>query len=60
MTLRAALIRLLGGTPGDGDGQARPSAQMSEAFGRMLDDLRISGAMGDVVPVVVDHHAMPP
>ena len=40
MTLRAALIRLLGGTPGDGDGQARPSAQMSEAFGRMLDDLR--------------------
>jgi signal transduction histidine kinase/CheY-like chemotaxis protein len=40
VTLRAALIRLLGGTPGAGDGQARPSAQMSEAFGRMLDDLR--------------------
>jgi hypothetical protein len=38
VTLRGALIRLLGGTPGDGDGQARPSAQMSEAFGQMLDD----------------------
>jgi signal transduction histidine kinase/CheY-like chemotaxis protein len=40
VTLREALIRLLGGTPRDADEQARPTAQVNEALGRMLDDLR--------------------
>jgi signal transduction histidine kinase len=40
VTLRAALIRLLGGTPRDADEQAGPTVPMSKAFGRMLDDLR--------------------
>ena len=40
MTLQAALIRLLGGTPPDAHEPTRRTAQMGEAFGQMLDDLR--------------------
>ena len=38
MSLRSILLRLLHAT--DAEEQARPTAQMGEAFGRMLDDLR--------------------
>jgi len=38
VSLRSILLRLLHAT--DAEEQARPTAQMGEAFGRMLDDLR--------------------
>ena len=40
MSLRGFLRRLLAETPADAETLARPTAQMGEAFGRMLDDLR--------------------
>ena len=40
MSLRGFLRRLLAETPADAEALARPTAQMGEAFGRMLDDLR--------------------
>jgi len=50
VTLRATLIRLLGGTPPDADEPLRSTAQLGEAFGRMLDDLRGStGRLEDLV-----------
>ena len=40
MSLRGFLRRLLAETPADAEALARPTAQMGEAFGRMLEDLR--------------------
>ena len=40
MSLRRFLLRLLAETPTDAEALARPTAQMGDAFGRMLGDLR--------------------
>ncbi len=40
MSLRGFLRRLLAETPADDEALARPTAQMGDAFGRMLEDLR--------------------
>ena len=40
MSLRGFLRRLLAETPADAEALARPTTQMGDAFGRMLEDLR--------------------
>ena len=40
MSLRSFLLRLLGAPAEDADERTRPAAQVGEAFGRMLEDLR--------------------
>jgi signal transduction histidine kinase/CheY-like chemotaxis protein len=40
VSLRRFLLRLLADTPTDAEALARPTAQMGDAFGRMLKDLR--------------------
>jgi signal transduction histidine kinase/CheY-like chemotaxis protein len=40
VSLRRFLLRLLADTPTDAEALARPTAQMGDAFGRMLEDLR--------------------